>query len=130
MKVLEDALRESNKLLSDARTERQRTIEAHQSRVKQLQDKFLHDIALASSDQLKVARVTLAAQYEADKATALQQLEIYLKEKHTLYHQDALILHDIEASSIFETRWNTRESELKSMALEIQVNSYLIEDKV
>lgn len=49
---LEKTIRELNKSLAASRMERSKTIEAHQNRIKQLQDKFLEDLKTAGKDQV------------------------------------------------------------------------------
>jgi uncharacterized coiled-coil protein SlyX len=52
--VLEKTIRELNQTLGATRIERSKTIEAHQSRIKQLQEKFLEDLKNASQDAVSL----------------------------------------------------------------------------
>ncbi|KAI8807699.1 hypothetical protein BJ742DRAFT_895078 [Cladochytrium replicatum] len=67
-------LRDLQSQLNALRVERQKTIEAHQSRVKQLQDKYLDDIAEAGRIEAERAREETTTRLVKEKEEALKKL--------------------------------------------------------
>ncbi|KAI8922063.1 hypothetical protein DFJ77DRAFT_10608 [Powellomyces hirtus] len=51
--ALERSIRELHATTQSMRVERQKTVEAHQSRIKQLQDKFIEDLAVAGRTEVR-----------------------------------------------------------------------------
>jgi LytS/YehU family sensor histidine kinase len=95
MAKLEQTVRELNKGLAEARVERVKTIEAHQSRISQLQEKYLHDLKHANSNQMEAManeiRRDVCKQKEREIQALRKQLEnvtlsnariIWWKRKH------------------------------------------------
>ncbi|KAJ3335021.1 hypothetical protein HDU91_002398 [Kappamyces sp. JEL0680] len=80
MAELEKALKEANTTIATAREERTKTIEAHQSRIKHLQDKYLQDVKIASQEQVKHAELALETKLKALHENAIKELETRLNE--------------------------------------------------
>ncbi|KNC97712.1 uncharacterized protein SPPG_07174 [Spizellomyces punctatus DAOM BR117] len=72
--VLERTVRDLHSTMQGLRAERQKTIEAHQSRIKQLQDKFLEDIKEAGRTEADKREAELRRTLTADKEEALRHL--------------------------------------------------------
>ncbi|KAI8826651.1 uncharacterized protein EV422DRAFT_510971 [Fimicolochytrium jonesii] len=69
---LERGIRELHGATQSMRLDRQRTIEAHQSRIKQLQDKFLEEITIAGKLEADKREAELRRIFAVDKDDALQ----------------------------------------------------------
>jgi predicted nucleic acid-binding Zn-ribbon protein len=83
MSKMEKTIRELNQNISNSRIERTKTIEAHQSRIKQLQDKFLEDLKTAGKDQAYEVEVTLRKELSKDKEEALLSLRNNLEKEYS-----------------------------------------------
>ncbi|KAI9091546.1 hypothetical protein DFS34DRAFT_323851 [Phlyctochytrium arcticum] len=79
--AMERTIRELHSAMQALRTERQSTIEAHQSRIKQLQEKFLVDIREAGRTESEKREVELRREFATTKDNALRHLrELLTKE--------------------------------------------------
>ncbi|KAJ3410728.1 hypothetical protein HDV05_003448 [Chytridiales sp. JEL 0842] len=78
---LNNSLRELRTTVHSMREERQKTIEAHQSRVQQLQDKYIQMLSDKEKEQESVLKERLLKEFESEKAELLQaQKHIYQKQ--------------------------------------------------
>ncbi|KAJ3041907.1 hypothetical protein HDV00_008416 [Rhizophlyctis rosea] len=71
--VFERTIRELNAAMQNMRAERQKTIEAHQSRIKQLQDKFMEDITNAGRMEADRRESEVRQVLEKEKEDALRE---------------------------------------------------------
>jgi uncharacterized coiled-coil protein SlyX len=112
MLKMEKTIRELNQNLANARIERTKTIEAHQSRIKQLQDKFLEDLKSAGRDQAYEVEVTLRKELSKDKEDALLSLRNNLDKE--FMETKKLMQREIDAlkSKLRESR--EREEKIQS----------------
>lgn len=78
MMRLEQTVRDLNSSLATARVERVKTVEAHQSRIAQLQEKFLNDLKKAGRYQLE------SRELEIQKALALENQKALAEQKSIL----------------------------------------------
>ncbi|KAJ3290773.1 hypothetical protein HK104_006535, partial [Borealophlyctis nickersoniae] len=74
IRVLERSIRDMNTAMQGLRAERQKTIDAHQSRIKQLQDKFLEDIKEAGRIEADKRETEVRKIMDLDKEEALRML--------------------------------------------------------
>jgi hypothetical protein len=80
MAELEKALREANSSIAAAREERIKTIDAHQSRIKHLQEKYLQDTKIASQEEVKKAEMALSMKLNEQHQEEIRKLEQQLEE--------------------------------------------------
>ncbi|KAJ3323046.1 Leucine-, glutamate- and lysine-rich protein 1 [Boothiomyces sp. JEL0866] len=125
MVALEKTIRELNTNLTNARIERNQTIEAHQSRIKQLQEKFLEDLKKDSDakvDQVEFnLRKTLANENEMALKNLKDKLELEFAEtRNNLMKQIELLKsHNINIQLKMEEKWNTREQDIQKHLKEL-----------
>ncbi|RKO86285.1 hypothetical protein BDK51DRAFT_32609, partial [Blyttiomyces helicus] len=79
LRVLERTVRDLHQTMHGLRAERQKTVDAHQSRVKQLQDKFLEDIKEAGRFEAEKREKEVRRALESEKDDALKQLRMSLQ---------------------------------------------------
>jgi DNA repair exonuclease SbcCD ATPase subunit len=132
MVQLEKTIRELNQNLVNARLERTKTIEAHQSRVKQLQDKFLEDLKTAGRDQAMEVELKLRKELAKDKEDALVNQRTSITQEFNESKKE--LMREIESlkSKLKQTeqvsqkeldeRWNVREKEIQDFIQELQRN--------
>ncbi|KAJ3022180.1 hypothetical protein HKX48_006816 [Thoreauomyces humboldtii] len=82
---LERSIREMHGTTQSMQRERQKTIEAHQSRVRQLQDKFVKDLETAGHDAAARRETELRREFAVDKEEAVR----FLRESLTLEMNEA-----------------------------------------
>ncbi|TPX62679.1 hypothetical protein PhCBS80983_g00364 [Powellomyces hirtus] len=83
--ALERSIRELHATTQSMRVERHKTVEAHQSRIKQLQDKFIEDLAVAGRTEADKREEELRRVFAIDKDEALRFLrESLTMEMHTV----------------------------------------------
>lgn len=107
---LEKALKEANDNIQESREERRKTIEAHQSRIKHLQEKYLQDVERVSQNQ---------------SALVNEKMEKELKEKHASQLQRTKEQHNIETEDIkacFENELKSLKNEALKSHDEIRAN--------
>lgn len=92
---MERSIREANASLTEMRTERVKTIEAHQSRIKQLQDRFVEDIKRAGETEASRVEAELRRQFADDKDLALKELRQQMRTESEEGRQK--LLRQIEA---------------------------------
>jgi chromosome segregation ATPase len=130
---LNNSLKDLRNTITTLRDERTKTIEAHQSRVKQLQDKYIEMLANKEKEQEATVKEKLIKEFESEKAELLNaQKAIYQKQindvKATLQAQlDAARLSRDHANmdssrkmSQLEREWGAKCQKAQDEILELQ----------
>eukprot|EP00842_Homolaphlyctis_polyrhiza_P001134 jgi/Hompol1/2020/HPOL_002804-RA len=128
---MERTIRELNTNLAAMRAERVKTIEAHQSRIKQLQEKFLEDLRRAGSEEAAKVESELRRGFVEQLNTALREqqkslnLEFEEAKTNLLKQIDALKLQVSKsvAHQHMEEEWARRNSELQEHISKLQASS-------
>ncbi|KAL2918184.1 hypothetical protein HK105_202111 [Polyrhizophydium stewartii] len=130
MMQMERTIRELNASIASMRNERIKTIEAHQNRIKQLQDRFVEDIKSAGRQEAARVEAELRRAFAEDKDEALQQLRRSMKQefdeaKLKLQHQIDALKAAADASRSAEIRriedeWSRRNSSLQDQLVKLQ----------
>ncbi|KAJ3256681.1 hypothetical protein HK103_005176 [Boothiomyces macroporosus] len=125
MVALEKTIRELNASLTNARIERNQTIEAHQSRIKQLQEKFLEDLKRESDTKVEQVELNLRKTLAKENELALEHLKEQLEQefaetKGSLVKQIELLKsHNINIQLKMEEKWNSREQDIQKHLKEL-----------
>ncbi|KAK5668539.1 hypothetical protein QVD99_005552 [Batrachochytrium dendrobatidis] len=86
--IMEKTVRELNTNISAMRSERVQTIEAHQSRIKQLQEKFLEDIKHAGEKKTSDKEIEIRRICSEEKIEALCQQRKSMHQEFEIERQD------------------------------------------
>ncbi|KAJ3187166.1 hypothetical protein HDU85_007204 [Gaertneriomyces sp. JEL0708] len=129
--ILERSVREMHSTLQSLRAERQMTIDAHQSRIKQLQDKFLEDIKIAGRIEADKREEEVRGAFATEKNEALGKLRAELQQEMRtmsegfLHEAEALRVAKVHAESkaAREIRRVEEDWARKYAVLESQLNS-------
>ncbi|KAJ3271031.1 Leucine-, glutamate- and lysine-rich protein 1 [Terramyces sp. JEL0728] len=124
MVALEKTIRELNTNLTNGRIERTQIIEAHQSRIKQLQEKFLEDLKKNNDSKVEVEfnlRKSLAKEHEIALANLKESLDLGFNDtKNGLVKQIELLKsHNINIQLKMEEKWNSRERDMQTHLKEL-----------
>jgi chromosome segregation ATPase len=132
---LEKTIRQLNQNLVDSKHEREKTLEAHQSRVKQLQDKFLDDLKIAGSERALESELKLRKELIKDKEVALNNLRVTMEQECHESKKQLMAEIDILQSKMkefsyqsqeqFEVQLSDRETKLRQFIDDLQKNHEL-----
>ncbi len=124
---LEKALKEAHASVAAARDERTKTIEAHQSRIKHLQEKYLQDVKLASQQEVAIAESQLKKKLEADHKLELevisQKLKDEMQEKLGILGEELKYFKEREKKAVHSLDHEKQAATEKTAALTLELES-------
>ena len=127
LRTLENSLKAANIAVQAAKEERIKTIEAHQSRIKHLQEKYLNDVKKESADLVEMTEKRLLQEKtsEIQSLTAKFEQEIqslktsFEQELHNTNRKAAAVAENLELD--LETSWQRRVETLQSEQINLKV---------
>lgn len=134
LRTLENSLKAAEVAVQAAKEERIKTIEAHQSRIKHLQEKYLNDVKKESADLVEMTEKRLLQEKtsEIQSLTAKFEQEIqnlktsFEQELHNIHRKAAVVAENLELD--LETSWQRRVETLQREQINLKVRipfSYL-----
>jgi hypothetical protein len=128
---LESTISKLNSSLSEARNERMQMIEAHQNRIRHLQEKFLKELDLATAQKIEQQKELMNNEADKKVEAAVKEMELRLEEKH---QQETLILNreleDLKRNYRISQSKLENEAKKETKLLEIQFQEELRAQKV